>query len=188
MQEKIAFLKIGARHWALLETSLLAQSVTIIYIHKELFLSGKIEIWKSLTKRATVSYHIAGACVCPRLTGVVPSMSKARGAFPSCSPYSQYRFPRRREAAKDRANLLHLQLVKKVWKLKGSISIDRERCKGCTLCIEFRPKKAISISDDLNLKGYYVAVFDNSKGCTGCATCAVICPDVAIEVEKNWNG
>jgi len=69
--------------------------------------------------------------------------------------------------------------------LKGTIRIDRERCKGCALCIEFCPKKAIAISDDLNLKGYYVAAFDNSRECTGCATCAVICPDVAIEVEKN---
>jgi 2-oxoglutarate ferredoxin oxidoreductase subunit delta len=69
--------------------------------------------------------------------------------------------------------------------LKGSVDIDRERCKGCSLCIEFCPKKAIFISDDLNLKGYYVAVFDDTKGCTGCATCAIICPDVAIEVEKN---
>ena len=69
--------------------------------------------------------------------------------------------------------------------MKGSIHIDRERCKGCTLCIEFCPKKAIIISDDLNLKGYYVAAFDYSKECTGCATCAIICPDVAIEVEKN---
>jgi 2-oxoglutarate ferredoxin oxidoreductase subunit delta len=69
--------------------------------------------------------------------------------------------------------------------LKGFIHIDRERCKGCALCIEFCPKKAISISDDLNLKGYYVAAFDDVKECTGCATCAIICPDVAIEVEKN---
>jgi 2-oxoglutarate ferredoxin oxidoreductase subunit delta len=69
--------------------------------------------------------------------------------------------------------------------LKGTIHIDRERCKGCALCIEFCPKKAIAISGDLNLKGYYVAAFDNSRECTGCATCAVICPDVAIEVEKN---
>ena len=69
--------------------------------------------------------------------------------------------------------------------MKGSINIDRERCKGYSLCIEFCPKKAIFVSNDLNLKGYYVAAFDDSKGCTGCATCAVICPDVAIEVDKN---
>ena len=70
-------------------------------------------------------------------------------------------------------------------RLKGSINIDRERCKGCALCIEFCPKKAIFISADLNLKGYYVAAFDDGKECTGCATSAIICPDVAIEVEKN---
>ena len=73
----------------------------------------------------------------------------------------------------------------KALRLKGSINIDRERCKGCALCIEFCPKKAIFISNDLNLKGYYVAAFDDGKECTGCATCAIICTDVAIEVEKN---
>jgi 2-oxoglutarate ferredoxin oxidoreductase subunit delta len=69
--------------------------------------------------------------------------------------------------------------------LKGSIYIDRERCKGCTLCIEFCPKKGIILSEELNLKGYFVAAFDMDKECTGCAICAIICPEVAIEVEKN---
>lgn len=69
--------------------------------------------------------------------------------------------------------------------MKGTITIDRERCKGCALCIEFCPKNAVYLSDDLNLKGYFVAAFDDGRGCTGCGSCAVICPDVAIEVMKN---
>jgi 2-oxoglutarate ferredoxin oxidoreductase subunit delta len=68
--------------------------------------------------------------------------------------------------------------------MKGTISIDPERCKGCCLCIEFCPKQAISISDRLNMKGYFVAAFIDGKECTGCGTCAVMCPDVAIEVMK----
>ena len=65
--------------------------------------------------------------------------------------------------------------------------IDKERCKGCALCIEFCPKDSISMSEELNLKGYFVAAFsasDDGDGCNGCGTCAVICPDVAIEVER----
>ncbi|HOE17776.1 MAG TPA: ferredoxin family protein [Syntrophorhabdaceae bacterium] len=69
--------------------------------------------------------------------------------------------------------------------LKGSIRIDQERCKGCALCIEFCPKKAISLSGTLNLKGYFIASFKDGGECTGCATCAVMCPEVAIEVFKN---
>jgi 2-oxoglutarate ferredoxin oxidoreductase subunit delta len=69
--------------------------------------------------------------------------------------------------------------------MKGLIRIDQERCKGCSLCIEFCPKQAVFLSEKLNLKGYYVADFEENKGCTGCALCAVICPDAAIEVDKS---
>ncbi len=68
--------------------------------------------------------------------------------------------------------------------MKGRITIDAERCKGCCFCIEYCPKDAIVLSDKLNMKGYFVAAFDADKGCTGCATCALMCPDVAIEVYK----
>jgi len=68
--------------------------------------------------------------------------------------------------------------------MKGIIKIDRERCKGCSFCIEFCPKKAIFLSDQLNLKGYFTADFEDNNLCTGCATCAVMCPEVAIEVYK----
>jgi len=69
--------------------------------------------------------------------------------------------------------------------MKGQITIDPERCKGCMLCIEFCPKDAIFLTDKLNMKGYFYADFRADKECTGCATCAVMCPDVAIEVYKS---
>ena len=34
------------------------------------------------------------------------------------------------------------------------------------------------------MKGYFTAAFDEEKGCSGCATCAVMCPEVAIEVNR----
>jgi 2-oxoglutarate ferredoxin oxidoreductase subunit delta len=69
--------------------------------------------------------------------------------------------------------------------MKGSIKIDRERCKGCTFCIEFCPKESIRLSDKLNIKGYFTAEFQENDQCTGCATCAVMCPEVAIEVFRD---
>lgn len=75
-------------------------------------------------------------------------------------------------------------------KIRGTITIDRELCKGCHLCISVCPNQLISISDKLNQKGYYPAVFsnpgdgENDKGCTGCALCALVCPDIAIEVYR----
>ncbi len=65
------------------------------------------------------------------------------------------------------------------------VKIDQERCKGCSLCAEFCPKGILSISNNLNMKGYFVIAISNEAECTGCATCALVCPDVAIEVFKN---
>ena len=44
-------------------------------------------------------------------------------------------------------------------RVKGRITIDKELCKGCGLCITVCPKKQIEISDSLNKKGYYPASF-----------------------------
>lgn len=68
--------------------------------------------------------------------------------------------------------------------MKGTIQIAGERCKGCALCIEFCPRDCISLSEDLNLKGYFIAAFDESKDCNACRNCALMCPDACIEVSK----
>lgn len=71
---------------------------------------------------------------------------------------------------------------------RGRIAIDRERCKGCYLCISICPNQVIIISRSLNQQGYYpvepVDKVNDGKGCTGCAMCATICPDIAIEVYR----
>ena len=74
-------------------------------------------------------------------------------------------------------------------KTKGKIVIDRERCKGCQLCIEVCPNHRIGGRGALNKKGYSPAHFkedaqEGEKGCTGCAQCATVCPEVAIEVYR----
>ncbi len=72
---------------------------------------------------------------------------------------------------------------------KGKVEIDRERCKGCHICIEVCPSGNLTVDEALNKKGYRPARFDpeggeKKKGCTGCAMCATVCPDVAIEVYR----
>ncbi len=54
-------------------------------------------------------------------------------------------------------NLSSSQIRPGETKVKGRIEIDRERCKGCGLCILVCPKKRIEISEELNTKGYYPA-------------------------------
>ena len=68
--------------------------------------------------------------------------------------------------------------------MKGIVLIDGERCKGCSLCIEFCPKKSIFLSEQLNLKGYFVVAYEGNE-CNGCGNCALMCPEVAIEVQRS---
>lgn len=72
---------------------------------------------------------------------------------------------------------------------KGSIVVNRERCKGCHICLDWCPLGLISVSPDLNRKGYQPARFNDRKSeedktCTGCTMCATVCPEVAIEVYR----
>jgi len=69
-------------------------------------------------------------------------------------------------------------------KTKGYAKIDLELCKGCQLCITFCPKGVISQSDTVNAGGYLPAHFNENGECTGCAACAMVCPEVAIEVYR----
>jgi len=66
----------------------------------------------------------------------------------------------------------------------AKIIIDKERCKGCLLCINACPKGLIKKSSQLNKRGLNYAEFKESDECAGCAMCAVICPDCCIEVYK----
>lgn len=74
---------------------------------------------------------------------------------------------------------------------RGHIIIFQDTCKGCGLCISVCPRQMIILSDVLNEKGYYPAAFlgasesGDGRFCNGCATCAIICPDVAIEVYRD---
>ena len=68
----------------------------------------------------------------------------------------------------------------------NKIAIDKNRCKGCMLCMPFCPKDLISMSQELNSCGYYFAVFNESANkCTACTFCAQMCPETGIEVYKN---
>lgn len=66
------------------------------------------------------------------------------------------------------------------------ILVNEERCKGCLLCTEACPVRIIARSSRFNSNGYQVVEVrpeDRAK-CTGCTSCAVVCPDLAITVYK----
>ena len=68
--------------------------------------------------------------------------------------------------------------------VKGYIEINQELCKGCKICKSFCPKGIIALSDKLNASGYSTVVFNDNGECTGCVACALVCPEVAIEVYR----
>ena len=67
---------------------------------------------------------------------------------------------------------------------KGTAIIDRERCKGCGLCLAFCPQDVLAYSTEINRSGYNVVWMKEPERCTGCAFCAQTCPDIAIEVYR----
>ncbi|MBQ3691601.1 MAG: 4Fe-4S binding protein [Bacteroidales bacterium] len=69
-------------------------------------------------------------------------------------------------------------------KVRGAVVIDKEKCKGCGLCVETCKFQVLQLSQQVNLKGYNPAFMVNPQNCTGCTNCAVICPDAVITVYR----
>lgn len=65
------------------------------------------------------------------------------------------------------------------------VTIDKDHCKGCEICVSVCPQKILSMSKKLSIRGYFTATVHDSSRCIGCRICAVTCPDVAIEVHAN---
>ena len=64
------------------------------------------------------------------------------------------------------------------------MTVDSFYCKGCELCVDACPKDIIRMTVDINEKGYHYAECIDQSKCIACKMCYVICPDVAITVEK----
>lgn len=66
----------------------------------------------------------------------------------------------------------------------AKLTISKDGCKGCGLCVSVCPKKILMLSKEINVKGYHPAQIIDQDKCIACAFCATICPDTAITVEK----
>ena len=64
------------------------------------------------------------------------------------------------------------------------ITVNKDKCKGCLLCVSFCPKQSIVVDSRLNKKGVKTVEFKDGAECVGCAMCALICPECCIEVYK----
>ena len=68
--------------------------------------------------------------------------------------------------------------------MKGKIVIRKELCKECHLCIQACKKGNIKPAGEYNIRGYRPVCFIDDGECTGCALCAIMCPEIAIEVYR----
>ena len=70
----------------------------------------------------------------------------------------------------------------------NKVTFDTDSCRGCSLCVEFCPKKIIKQdTQSLNVKGFnpmWIPDGDREK-CIACAICAKMCPHSVIKVEKD---
>ncbi len=67
-------------------------------------------------------------------------------------------------------------------KQRCKITIRKEYCKGCGLCIAYCNKNVLKESEHLNKAGYHYADPVDMDQCAGCMICTLVCPEVSIEV------
>ena len=65
----------------------------------------------------------------------------------------------------------------------GTVTINKNWCKGCGFCIQYCPTKVLTASPEYNKKGYHPPVVTSAESCRNCGYCQVICPEFAIFVK-----
>ena len=59
---------------------------------------------------------------------------------------------------------------------RGLVELNSEECKGCGLCVEACPPRALHLADTLNRYGVHPVHYEGA-GCTGCGICFFVCPE-----------
>ena len=73
-------------------------------------------------------------------------------------------------------------------KKRFKLVFNRDKCKGCELCVSFCPKKILAMDEGVNNKGYHPAGITDESACVGCRSCATMCPDCCISIYELEEG
>ena len=70
--------------------------------------------------------------------------------------------------------------------IKAYVTVEKDQCKGCELCIESCPKELLSLSTTFNKLGHLFIQFeDKDNFCKACKACFYACPEPgALAVTK----
>ena len=67
----------------------------------------------------------------------------------------------------------------------AKLTFKTDNCKGCGLCVDACPKHLLQLSKDkINKKGHHPAEIIDQEACVACTSCAIMCPDCIITIEK----
>ena len=70
--------------------------------------------------------------------------------------------------------------------MTAKVTIDQEICKGCGLCVPACPRHIVALeADRVNSVGYHTAAVTDLAQCIACGSCARMCHDSAITVERD---
>lgn len=66
----------------------------------------------------------------------------------------------------------------------AKIEVNKDKCKGCELCVSACPLGLVKMSREINVFGNHFAEQTEPERCIGCALCGIMCPDLCITVYK----
>ncbi len=68
---------------------------------------------------------------------------------------------------------------------QAHVTLDRERCRGCLLCLDICPNDLFVRDHQPNQAGALPAAMRYEEYCINCMRCVTICPDQAFNVPEH---